>query len=88
MKFEPKKWVSLVLGKVYVNYPKTKEKCSFTKPTLKRVIITGNHLFGPVIKEERNLDQKKGEFCFGQSVRNLPENYEKRVLFRNLLRRE
>ena len=49
-KFGPKKWVSLVLGKVYENYPKIKKKCYFTKPTSKRVISTRNHLFGPIIR--------------------------------------
>ena len=44
-----KKWVSLVLDKVYKNCPNYKKKCYFTKPTLKRVISTGNHLFGPLI---------------------------------------
>ena len=27
MKYGPNKWVSFVLGKVYENYPKIKEKC-------------------------------------------------------------
>ena len=37
-KFEPKKWASLVFGKVYENYLKIKEKCYFTKFASKRVI--------------------------------------------------
>ena len=41
-KFGQKKWVNLVLGKVYKNCPKFKEKCYFTKLTSKRVISTGN----------------------------------------------
>ena len=45
-----KKWVGLVLGKVYGNNPKIKEKCYFTEPVLKRIISTGNHLFGPMIR--------------------------------------
>ena len=49
-KFEPKKWASLVLGKVYKNCPKIKKKFYFTKLTSKRVISTGNHLFGPNIR--------------------------------------
>ena len=40
----------LVLGKVYENYPKSEEKCYFTKLTSKRVILIGNHLFGPKIR--------------------------------------
>ena len=44
-----KKLASFVLGKVYDNCSKVKEKCYFTKPTSKRVIYTGNHLFGPMI---------------------------------------
>ena len=47
MKFGPKKWVTLVLGQVYENCPKSKEKCYFTKLTSKRVISTRNNLFGP-----------------------------------------
>ena len=50
MKFGPKKWVSLVLGKLYENCPKIKEKYYFTKPTSKREISTENPLFGPLIK--------------------------------------
>ena len=38
-KFGPKKWVSFILGKVYENYLKIKEKYYFTKPTSKRVIF-------------------------------------------------
>ena len=49
-KLGQKKWVSLDLGKVYENNPKNKEKCYFTKLTLKRVISTGNHLFVPKIR--------------------------------------
>ena len=45
-----KKWVSFVCGKVFENCPKTKEKCYFMKPTSKRVMSTGNHLFGPKIR--------------------------------------
>ena len=37
-------------GKVYENCPKIKEKCYFTKLTLKRVLSTENHLFGPKIR--------------------------------------
>ena len=48
-KFRPKKLVSLVSGKVYENGPKIKEKSYFTKLTLKKVISTENHLFGPNI---------------------------------------
>ena len=50
MKYGPKKWVSLVSGKAHDNYPKSKETCYFTKVTSKRVISTGNHLFGPNIR--------------------------------------
>ena len=46
-KFGQKKWASFVLGKVYENYPKIKEKSYFKKLTSKRVISTGNPLFGP-----------------------------------------
>ena len=49
-KFGSKKWVSLVLGKVYKNCLKIKEKFYFTKLTSKRVIPTTNHLFGPSIR--------------------------------------
>ena len=49
-KFGPKKWVSLVLGKVPENCPNIKEKSYFTKPTLNWVISTGNHLFDPIIR--------------------------------------
>ena len=50
MKFGQKKWSSFVLGKVYENCLKIKEKCYFTKLISKRVISTGNHLFGPNIR--------------------------------------
>ena len=46
MKFGPKKWVSLVLGKKNKNCPKIKKMYYFTKLTSKRVISIGNHLFG------------------------------------------
>ena len=49
-KFKPKRLVSLILGKVYENCLKIKEKCYVTKLTSKRVISTGNHLFGPKIR--------------------------------------
>ena len=49
-KFGQKKYVSLVLGKVYENCLKIKEKCYMTKLTSKRVISTGNPLFGPKIR--------------------------------------
>ena len=48
-KFGPKKWVSLVLVKVY-RCLKIKEKYYFTKPTLKRVISTRIHLFDQKIR--------------------------------------
>ena len=44
--FAPIQWVSCVLGKVYENCPKIKDKCYFTKPTSKSVISTRKHLFG------------------------------------------
>ena len=50
MKFRPKKWVSFVFKKVDENCSKIKKKCYFTKPTLKWVISTENHLFGPIIR--------------------------------------
>ena len=46
-KFKRKKWASLVFGKVDKNCLKIMEKCGFTKLASKRVISTGNHLFGP-----------------------------------------
>ena len=49
-KFGYKKLVSLVLGKVYENCIKIKEKRYFTKLTSKSVISTGNPLFGPKIR--------------------------------------
>ena len=49
-KFGQKKKVSLVLGNVNDNCPKIEEKSYFTKPTSKRVISTGNYLFGPLIR--------------------------------------
>ena len=49
-KFEQKKPMSFVLGKVYENSPKIKENCYFTKLTSKRVISIGNLLFGPKIR--------------------------------------
>ena len=49
-KFGRKKWVSLVSGKVYKNYPKIKKNCYFTKSTSKKVILTANNLFGPKIR--------------------------------------
>ena len=45
-KFGPKKLMSLVLGKMY---PKSKQKCYFTKLISKRVISAGNQLFFPKI---------------------------------------
>ena len=42
-KFGQKKLASLVLGKVYKNSMKIKEKCYFMKLTSKRVISTRNH---------------------------------------------
>ena len=50
MKFGQKKWMSLVLVKVYENCLKNEKKCYFRKPTSKRVISIGNHLFGPMIR--------------------------------------
>ena len=41
---------TFVLGKVYENYAKKKEKCYFIKLTSKRVISSGKHLFGPIIR--------------------------------------
>ena len=51
MKFVQKKWVSLVSGKGFENYPKIKEKCYFTKLNSNRVIPTEKHLFGPNLRE-------------------------------------
>ena len=48
-KFGWKKWVSFVLGKVNENCPKINENSYFSKPTSKRIISIGNHLFGPII---------------------------------------
>ena len=50
-KFGQKNWLSLVLGKVYENYPKIKEMCYFSKLTSKRVISTGNPISGPNIRQ-------------------------------------
>ena len=49
-KYGQKKWACLVLCKVYENCTKIKEKCYFKNHTLKRVISTGNSLFGPKIR--------------------------------------
>ena len=49
-KFAQKQWASFIFCKVYGNYPKINEKCYFRKPTSKRVILIGNHLFGPNIR--------------------------------------
>ena len=51
-KFGPKKWVRLVLGKVYENCTKIKEKSYFMKLTSKKVISPRNHLFGPITRKE------------------------------------
>ena len=48
MNFGPKKYASLVLGKVYKNFPKMKKKCYFTKPTSKRVISTETSYLVPL----------------------------------------
>ena len=50
MKFGQKKMASLVLGKVYENNTKIKEKCYFMKLTSKRIILIRNHLFDPNIR--------------------------------------
>ena len=50
MKFGQKNWVSLVLGKVFKNCQKIKEKFYFTKLTSKRVTSTVNYLFCPNIR--------------------------------------
>ena len=54
-----KKWVSLVLSKVYENYPNIKEKCYFTKLTSERVRSTENLIFGPLDKIITKFTQKK-----------------------------
>ena len=38
MKFGQKKWMSLILGKVYENWPKIEEKCYLMNLTSKRVM--------------------------------------------------
>ena len=65
MKFEKKKkkkrkQASLVLGKVYENDTKIKEKCYFMKLTSKRVITIRNLLFGPKIRQLQNLNKRNG----------------------------
>ena len=49
-KFGQKKWVSLVLGKVYENCTKIRIKCYLSKLTSKSVISIGNPLFGSKIR--------------------------------------
>ena len=49
-KFGQKKGPNLVFVKAYKNCRKIKEKCYVMKPTSKRVISTGNHLFCPMIR--------------------------------------
>ena len=43
---QKKKWMNLVLDKVFENCTKIKEKCNFMKLTSKGVISIENHLFG------------------------------------------
>ena len=50
MKYGKKKWGSLISAKVYENNPKIKKKFYFKKLTSKRVLLTRNHLFGPMIR--------------------------------------
>ena len=72
--WKKKKRVNLVFGKVSENYPKIKKSFQFMKPTSKRAISTGNHLFGPLLDNNEIQNKKKGEFGIGQSVRKLPDN--------------
>ena len=49
-KFRQKKWESLILGNVYENCSKIKEKYYFTKPNSRRIISNRNPLFGSKIR--------------------------------------
>ena len=67
-----KKWVSLVLGKVYENCQKIKKRCYFTRLTSKIVILTRNHLFVQKIVMKYGLKKWVG-LDFGKVY----ENYSK-----------
>ena len=78
MKFGLKKWASLVLGKVYENFPKIKEKYDMRKLTGKRVILIGNPYFFFSYKCSDKImkfgPKKIDVFGYGKSVRKLPKN--------------
>ena len=79
MKFGQKIWVILVLTKVYKNCPKIKEECYFMKLISKRVISTGNLLFGPkIIMIIKKFGQKKWVgLVLGIVYKNCPKMKEK-----------
>ena len=78
MKFEEKKWVSLVLGKVYENWPKIKEKCYLTKLTSKILISTKKPLILFQDKIITKFGQKKCvSLVLGKVYENCPKIKEK-----------
>ena len=79
----------MVLGKVYENCTKIKEKCYFKKLTFNRVISTGNLLFEPQDRIITKFGQKKnGLISFWAKCIKTDRKLRKRVILRNLLRIE